>query len=89
MGADRTVRLTRKITDKEVEQIFRKLDMEFSRQSWGYSSELDVKPNKDKIEFHYGYCGEAHCTNALWRTEQIIRELEEKGLVKKIGKWNY
>ena len=89
MGADKTLYLTREITDAEMEEIFKTLGMNFSRQSWGYSSELDVSPSGEEIHLHYGYWGSDHAKNAMRRTKQIIKELRKKGLLKRIGRWGY
>lgn len=89
MGADKTLYLTRNIKDNELENIFQTLGMRYSRQKWGYSSELDVSPCENEIHLHYAYWGNNHCQNAHYRTKQIIRELRKKKLIKKIGRWSY
>lgn len=89
MGADRIVQLARDLTHQELESILNDLKMRFSRQTWGYSSELDVSIVPKGIHLHYGYCGNNHIRNAELRAKQIIRKLRKLGIITKTGKWSY
>jgi len=91
MGADKTLYLTRPITDGDVTDILLDIGMISSKQSWGWSSEMDVSlvGNKKELHLHYAYWGREHARNAHRRTKQIIRALRKKKLIKKIGRWSY
>lgn len=89
MGADKTIYTTQELTNEQIEEILTDLGMSFSKQYWGWSSEIDVSKTPEGLHIHYGYWGIEHANNAHKRTKQIIRELRKRNLVKKIGRWGY
>ncbi len=97
MGADRTIILSREITPEEFEAFMRETDIHFYRKNekwWkaGHSeweTSMDVNLDGNKLSLHYGYWGRAHVEKCDAETRHMVRALNEIGLIKDMGKWNY
>ena len=81
MGADRIIKLNRKITQAELQTILDKAEV-----SW---RDLDVSIVPDGLHLHYAYWGISHAENAHRKTSKIIRELRKINIIKNLGKWGY